>query len=125
MWVTWPNAPALNYPNLRSGILFELFVPSITVQLCQWRPATAFAPFVTVVMLRTGQSPSTGTGGDYLVEGVDSFVNVYVAQSVFTPDNCEGAKTLFTVTDQFTPPIASDVQLVPVRWFENADDVAH
>jgi len=125
MWVTWPTAPAINYPNLSSGILFELSPPSITVQICRWFPVTAFAPFVTIVLLRTGQSPSTGTGGSWLVQGVDAFVNQYIAQNVFTPDRCEDFKTLATSLDQFIPKLGDNVDIEPVRWWENANDVPH
>ena len=125
IWARWVQAIPLLFPDLAAGILMELVPASIGVQNCTWRPVTAFAPFILLTLVRTGQSPSTGTGGSYIVSGSDLLGQLYSAQFAFAPDNCESSKFIQEIVDTFVPPINSDVLLTPVRWYENANDVPH
>lgn len=124
-WVTWPDATEPQYGPLRDGVLMEIVLATISAQGCTWVPVTGPGPFITLTILRAGQAPETKTGGGWSVQGSNAALQDYVANDVFTPDNCEGVKGLPTVVDTFTPVINSDVLLTPVRWFENADDVPH
>jgi len=125
VWARWLQAIPVFYPILATGILFEIVPASIQVQNCQWLPVTDQTPFVLLEMTRVGQSPFTGTGGSYIVEGVDSIGFAYAAQLAFTPDDCESTKLIDEIVDTFAPPINSDVLLTPVEWWQNANDVPH
>lgn len=125
IWATWPTATVGPYQNLVAGILMEIVEASIAIQQCSWIPSTAFFPFVTLFLTRSAPNVQTGSGGGWVMTGVNMMSANYVANNTFLPDQCEGIKGLPQIVDTFTPPISSAVILSPVAWYQNADDVPH
>jgi len=125
IWLRWPNAPALIYPQLASGILMELPQANITVQVCVWDPLAPIAPLVTLILRRTGQSPSTGTGFSWAVNAENSDGEDWVGSITLPAASTPQATVVNRFAETWTPPLGVPCILTQVRWYQNADDVPH
>ncbi len=103
----------------------EIPPSGIAVQICNWDPPSLGPLIASVSLQRTGQSPSTGTGFEWLVEVVGIGAETWGGQVVLPPSATPQAAQPLRFFEDFVPELGVIVDLTQVRWYENANDVPH
>lgn len=125
IWLRWPLASPVLYPGLADGVLAEIVDADITVQICKWTVVPISPIIVRVELTRTGQSPFTGTGFEWLVFVRGTGNKTWSGQVVLPAEDTPLDAQPLRFFEDFDPELGVICDLTQVLWWENADDVPH
>lgn len=119
----WAHWPLSTDPGLAAAVFVEILDPQ-TPTACTWEGVPDQPTIYELVrLLHSGFGNNSGSASRWTTRLQIAFVTVAEnALNVTGNDSCEAPKDLPELFNS-SPPVTDICQLVPIRWFENADDV--